>query len=54
MRKIFKADEVLRKFEKSLEALRTFKDESNSSRIQFVLESLKDFQTSKEIDEEDI
>jgi|TARA_R110000868_G_scaffold168915_1_gene403750 hypothetical protein len=50
----FKADKVLMKFEKSLEELRAFKDNSNSIRIQMVLESLKDFQTSKEIEEEDI
>ena len=50
----FKADKVLMKFEKSLEELRAFKDNSNSIRIQMVLESLKDFQTSKEIENEDI
>ena len=40
----FKADNVLMKFEKALEELRTFDDKSNSIRIQMVLESLKDFQ----------
>ena len=50
----FKADKVLMKFEKALEELRTFDDKSNSIRIQMVLESLKDFQTSKEIENEDI